>query len=345
MPEIPFRDLEKLQKSRFDAWETRQDVIDRSLLRLYKASYDETVGQMAKLYAKVGLTSPDEGVYIRKEDAIRYNQFNNRPENLKTEMDMLRKKGIKLTEENSAQSVQDAYYGGQWSFEQAVSVPLPIPALPIAAIQEAVYPSLRFGPNKEAGINLISTWNKNSINMLYKTQSAMMRGLTQGYSYTKMARSIKDEFDKGLWQAMRVVRTEAGRCWSEGAEEAHGAALEAGLEVRKRWSAALDSRTRLSHANLDSTYADKDGLFWISGSSAPQPREFGVAAEDISCRCAAYDVLDGIEPSVRRIRGLEGDDKYSSENAKSRIVPYQSFEQWAKQMGWTKEKGWPKKSI
>jgi hypothetical protein len=141
---------------------------------------------------------------------------------------------------------------------------------------------------------------------------------------------------------MRVVRTEAGRCWSEGAEKSHEAAIEAGLDVKKRWSAALDSRTRLSHARLDGTYADKDGLFWISGSSAPQPRQFGVAAEDINCRCAVYDVLEGLEPSMRRIRDLEGDDGHSSEKAKSRIVPYQSFETWAKPQGWTADKGWPK---
>lgn len=328
MPDLPFRDLAKLQQSRFDAWETRQDVIDRILLRNYKSAYDETVGQMAKLYEKVGLPSPEGGVYIRKEDAIRYNQFNNRLENLKAEIEILRKKGVKLTEENSAQSIQDAYYGGQWSFEQAVSIPLPIPALPIAAIRAAVYSDV-------SGLDLVKTWNKNSTDMYYKTQSAIMRGLTQGYSYTKMARSIKDEFNKGLSDALRVVRTESGRCWSEGAEDAHDEALAAGLNVRKRWSATLDMRTRPSHGRLDGTYADEEGLFWIDGMSAPQPREFGDPAEDINCRCAVYDVLDDIEPEVRRVRNDSGKG--------SKIVPYQTFEQWAEPRGYDPVKGWPKR--
>jgi SPP1 gp7 family putative phage head morphogenesis protein len=335
MADLPFRDLAKLQEQRFNAFETKQDVIDRILLRNFKAAYEETVGQMAKLYAKVGQENAKDGYYIHKEDAIRYNQFNNRLENLKAEIETLRKKGVKLTEENSAQSVQDAYYGGQWAFEQAVSVPLPIPALLIAAIWAAVYSDV-------SGLDLVKTWAKNSTDMYYKTQSAMMRGLTQGYSYTKMARSIKDEFDKGLWQAQRVVRTEAGRCWSEGAEEAHGAALEAGLDVRKRWSAALDSRTRTSHARLDGQYADEEGYFNSGGDMALQPRTFGIAAQDINCRCAVYDVLDGIEPSVRRIRGETAEDGYSSQNAQSRIVPYQTFEQWAAPRGWSPERGWPK---
>ncbi|MCK9361830.1 phage head morphogenesis protein [Patescibacteria group bacterium] len=323
--------MAKLQQSRFDAFETQQNVIDRILLRNYKAAYEETIGQMAKLYAKVGLKTPVDGMSIRKEDAIRYNQFQNRLDNLAAEMKGLRAKGVKLTEETSAQAVQDAYYGGQWAFEQAVSVPLPIPALPISVIRVAVYSDV-------SGLDLVKTWDKNTIDGIYKTQAAMMRGLTQGYSYAKMASAIKGEFDKGLWQAMRVVRTEAGRCWSEGAEAAHQAASEAGLNVRKRWSAALDRRTRLDHAALDGTYADDEGLFHIGGLSAPQPREFGDPAQDISCRCNAYDVLDGIEPSVRRIR-----DDYTDPKSGSSICPYQTFEQWATKYGWTKEKGWPKK--
>jgi hypothetical protein len=340
MPE--FRDLAKLQESQFMAWEERQKIIDRVLLANYRAAYKETMAQIASLYAKVGLDDPVKGVYIRKEDAIRYNQLGNRLANLEDELKALGKKGVRLTEDNSAQSIQDGYYRNAWAYTQTVGMELGIPALPIDAIREAVYPSLRFGPNKETGLNLVSTWNKNSTDMLYKTQSALMRGITMGQSYTKMAGSIKTEFDKGLWQAMRVVRTEAGRCWSEGAEKSHEAAIEAGLDVKKRWSAALDKRTRIEHARLDGTYADKDGLFWIGGEGQPQPRLFSDPAQSINCRCAVYDVLEGLEPTMRRIRDLEGDDGYSSEKAKSRIVPYQSFETWAKPQGWTADKGWPR---
>jgi len=330
MADLPFRDLAKLQQSRFDAFETQQNVIDRILLRNYKAAYEETIGQMAKLYAKVGLKSPVDGMSIRKEDAIRYNQFQNRLDNLAAEMKGLRARGVRLTEETSAQAVQDAYYGGQWAFEQAVSVPLPIPALPISVIRAAVYSDV-------SGLDLVKTWDKNTIDGIYKTQAAMMRGLTQGYSYAKMARAIKDEFDKGLWQAMRVIRTEAGRCWSVGAEEAHEAAIEAGLQVRKRWSheiGLIGRKDRPAHGHLDGTYADENGLFWSNGYSAPRPRLFGVAKEDINCACDAYDVLDGITPEVRRIRNDSGKG--------SEILPYQTFEQWAISKGWTAEKGWPK---
>jgi hypothetical protein len=317
-----FADLKKLEESRFAAWEKRQDYIDKILLRNYKTAYQETIDQMAKLYAKVGLKTPIDGRSIRMEDAVHYRQLENKLDNIASEMVKLRNKGVKLTEENSANSIQDAYYGNQWALEQTVGVVLPIPALPVGVIRASVF-------SDESGLNLVKTWEKNSMDARWATQATITRGVTQGYSYTKMARAIKDQFDKGLWQAMRVVRTEAGRNWSEGAEALHGKATELGLEVRKRWSAALDMRTRTTHASLDGTYADDKGLFWIDGSSAEQPRLFGVAAEDINCRCSAYDVLDDIGPTVRRIRGKG-------------IQPYQTFEEWATPAGWTKERGWPK---
>jgi len=330
MPDLPFRDLAKLQEQGFYASEAARDkAIDRALLRLYKDAFDRTSADIAKLYAKVGLSTPAQTpsgpIYIRKEDAIRYNQLSNKLQNLADEMTRLRNAGTKLTEETSAQAIQDGYYRNVWAYDQAVGVKLGIPALPIAAIRASVY-------SDASGLDLVKTWAKNTTAGIYSTQSAIMRGITNGDSYTKIARTIKGEFNKGLSDALRVVRTEAGRCWSEGAEDAHGRALEAGLEVRKRWSATLDKRTRSSHGHLDGTYADENGLFWIDGYSAPQPREFGVPSIDISCRCAVYDVLDGIEPSVRRIRD-EG------------IVPYVKFDEWASAKGYNPVKGWPKVSM
>jgi hypothetical protein len=326
VPELPFRDLAKLQEQGFYASEeARNKAIDRALLRLYKDAFDRTTADIAKLYAKVGLSSPEGGVYIRKEDAIRYNQLANKLQNLANEMTALRTKGVKLTEETSAQAIQDGYYRNVWAYDQAVGIPLGIPALPIATIRASVY-------SDASGLDLIKTWAKNITAGIYSTQSAIMRGITNGDSYTKIARTIKGEFDKGLWQAIRVVRTEAGRNWSEGAEASHEAAQEAGLDVKKRWSATLDSRTRADHAMMDGKYADEEGYFHIGGYAAEQPRMFGVAEQDIHCRCSTYDVIDDIEPSVRRIRG-EG------------IVEYKTFEDWARPKGWTPEKGWPKVAL
>ncbi|MFA6143095.1 MAG: hypothetical protein WC738_07380, partial [Candidatus Omnitrophota bacterium] len=136
MPDIPFRDLAKLQEQGFYASEAARDkAIDRALLRLYKDAFDRTSADIAKLYAKVGLSTPvstpSGPIYIRKEDAIRYNQLANKLQNLADEMTELRGKGVKLTEETSAQAIQDGYYRNVWAYDQAVGVRLGIPASPI----------------------------------------------------------------------------------------------------------------------------------------------------------------------------------------------------------------------
>jgi len=332
VPDIPFRDLAKLQEQGFYASEAaRNKAIDQTLLRLYRDAYVKTTASIAKLYAKVGLETPLQTpsgpVFIRKEDAIRYKQLDNLLTNLADEMVKLRHKGVTLTEETSAMAIQDGYYRNVWAYDQAVGVRLGIPALPIAAIRASVY-------SEVSGLDLVKTWAKNTDNGNYATRSAIMRGITNGYSYTKVARSVKTEFDKGLWQAQRVVRTEAGRCWSEGAEDAHNAANEAGLVTKKRWSAALDKRTRPSHGALDGTFADEEGLFYLGGEGKPQPRMFSDPAESINCRCAVYDVIDDILPEVRRVRNDSGKG--------SRILPYQDWNTWAASRGWSPERGFPK---
>lgn len=324
MADPAFRDLQKLEEANVLAEEKRIKLVERALLRNYKAAYDETVKQIADLYKKVGLTDPVNGISIRKEDAIRYNQLANRLQAIADEMTKLRKAGVKLTEESNYQAVQDGYYRTAYAYDQAVGVALGIKSLPIQAIRASVY-------SESSGMSFIKTWAKNSELERARVSATITRGITNGYSYPKMARQIKGNFERGLKDAIRVVRTEAGRAWSEGYLAANEEAESVGLDIRKRWSATLDGRTRTDHARLDGTYADKDGLFWLGGESAQAPRLFGVPEQDINCRCAAYDVIEGIEPKVRRIRD-EG------------IVPYKTFSEWAEPKGWTKEKGWPKQS-
>lgn len=322
MSDPAFRDLQKLQEAGVLAEDRRVKLVDRILMRNYQAAYKATVAEIARLYEKVGLVNPVDGVHIRKEDAIRYNQLANHLQNIADEMTILRKKGVKLTEESNAQAVQDGYYRTAYAYDQAVGVALGIRALPISAIRASIY-------SESSGMSFIKTWKKNNDAERARLSATITRGITNGYSYTKTARAVKTDFERGLKDALRVVRTEAGRAWSEGYLSAHDEAVDAGLNIRKRWSSTLDFRTRPEHGALDGTFADKDGLFWIGGKSAEAPRLFGDPAEDINCRCAAYDVIDDITPSVRRIRG-EG------------IVPYKTFEGWAEPKGWIKERGWPR---
>ena len=56
--------------------------------------------------------------------------------------------------------------------------------------------------------------------------------------------------------------------------------------AKKRWSAILDGKTRLTHDILDGTTVNVGEKFYsISGDSALFPGGFESAAENANCRC------------------------------------------------------------
>ena len=68
--------------------------------------------------------------------------------------------------------------------------------------------------------------------------------------------------------------------------DAANKAKEKGADVVKQWDATLDSRTRPHHAQLDGQIRELNKPFEVAGRKAMYPSGFGIAAEDIHCRCA-----------------------------------------------------------
>ncbi len=54
----------------------------------------------------------------------------------------------------------------------------------------------------------------------------------------------------------------------------------------------------------------------IGGHKAKGPRLFGVAKEDISCRCTTIEVVEDIEPKLRK------------DNDNKKIVKYKNYADW-----------------
>ena len=79
-----------------------------------------------------------------------------------------------------------------------------------------------------------------------------------------------------------------------------------GIEVRKRWVATLDSRTRPTHRQLDGEAADVEGKF-PNGCRFPGDPQ-GPAAEVWNCRCTLVSDLDGYDAlsAGRMDKNLEG---------------------------------------
>lgn len=167
-------------------------------------------------------------------------------------------------------------------------------------------------------LTLPAILERNRANVIYKIQQEITEGLIAGESYASMAKRLRDRLDIDKRKSQLVARTEGGRAQSLGKEAAFRQA-EKQLNVKKVWDAALDQRTRLSHQTLDGQYADEEGYFHLRGAQSLGPRLWGIAKEDIQCRCAVRVEVDGRQPEVRRAR---------LEDGTTTVIPYTTFEDW-----------------
>ena len=110
------------------------------------------------------------------------------------------------------------------------------------------------------------------------------RGIATSDSYANIARNVASASNVGFNRAMRIARTEGHRVQVEAASDAQYAAKEAGADIVKQWNAALDGRTRESHARVDGEIRELDEKF-SNGLKYPGDSAGG-AAEVINCRCA-----------------------------------------------------------
>ena len=110
------------------------------------------------------------------------------------------------------------------------------------------------------------------------------RGIATGSEYKVIARNIAADSNVGFNRAMRVARTEGHGVQVQAAVDVQHKAKEKGADIVKQWNAALDGRTRESHARVDGEIRELDEKF-SNGLKYPGDSAGG-AAEVVNCRCA-----------------------------------------------------------
>lgn len=117
--------------------------------------------------------------------------------------------------------------------------------------------------------------------------SEISRGIATGRTWAEIAQIIDRRKNINLYRASRIARTEGHRVQQTAAFDAMKKAKGKGADLVKQWDATLDDRTRPDHALLDGQIREVDEPFEVSGYQAMMPGQFGIASEDIHCRCAA----------------------------------------------------------
>lgn len=173
---------------------------------------------------------------------------------------------------------EDGFLGAMYDM-QGQGVPLIMPIDPEEMIKavsidsrlsKSLYESLGIGLDK----------------MKKTIREEISRGIASGMMYEQIGVRIDSRTNSGRYNAVRIARTEGQRIANEATYHAQMEAKERGADIVKQWCGILDGRIRPSHAELHNQIKDMDEYFEVNGHRALYPSGFGVASEDINCRCS-----------------------------------------------------------
>lgn len=123
--------------------------------------------------------------------------------------------------------------------------------------------------------------------------SAVTQAVLQGQTIPQLAASIAGIAAMDQRAAMKAARTAMTSAHSLGKLKGYERAADMGIDVKKQWLAALDSRTRGSHRHLDGEVVELDAEF-SNGLKYPGDPD-GPASEVYNCRCTLVPVIGDVE--------------------------------------------------
>lgn len=122
-------------------------------------------------------------------------------------------------------------------------------------------------------------------------------GLAEGASTADIQSRLQQAAAFTPTRALRIARTETTRATNAGTQAAYESYERVtGDTIRKQWLSSRDAHVRGSHRSVDGQTVGVNEDFTLisgdhSGSTAPAPGLFGIAGEDINCRCTTIPVL------------------------------------------------------
>ena len=136
-------------------------------------------------------------------------------------------------------------------------------------------------PPKKLNRGKDERWNQK------KVTGSVLQGIIQGESIDDIAKRIaRDTAQQNSKAMIRYARTATTGAQNAGRMETMHRAHGMGINVRKRWLATLDSRTRDSHQRLDGKEADVDEPFKSEFGDIMFPGDPHAHPADVyNCRC------------------------------------------------------------
>lgn len=300
------------------------------------------VAEMFRRYSK--------GNELSFTDLNKYNRYQKEMKLISDSLTGDYRKIVKDIQEQANYQYVTKYLLTAYIIEQSIK---PAPDMGFDIPSAATIKQILLNPIAELTLPRIMESHRNEI--VRKINIEIAQGFIAGEGYSDIARRLENQLGFASKKARLVARTETGRSRSIAAEKVFDQAAEH-AKITKVWASMLDMRVRTSHRILDSQEADKDGYFHYKKWKAKGPRLWGIASMDIQCRCVVIMKVNGKLPENRRERDYMDDkyqkkladriDKYMANEsmtyiqalkraqkeiqAPSRVIPYISYENWAK---------------
>ena len=152
-------------------------------------------------------------------------------------------------------------------------------------------------------------------------------GILLGEPIGTIANRVRNLSDANRAGAIRNARTAVTGAQNAGRQESYYRAKEMGLNLRKRWIATKDNRTRHAHAMLDGQTVPLDKPFEIEGQELMFPGDpTGLPRLVWNCRCTMRTVeKEGIEAEPRQMRVR---DPETGRNVLVNEMTYPEWEDW-----------------
>lgn len=196
-------------------------------------------------------------------------------------LDALQNKEFENIAEYLTGCYEDGFLGALYDIHgQGIPFIFPIDQ---AQVVEAIQTNSKISTNLYTRLGEDVSYLKKSI------RAELSRGIASGSTWAEMAAHIahgmNSPFHKAMNKAMRIARTEGHRIQNRAQMDTLNKAKENGADVVKQWISTLDDRTRETHKILDGQIREIEDYFEVNGHKAKYPGGFGVASEDIHCRC------------------------------------------------------------
>ncbi|WP_026678211.1 phage minor head protein [Fictibacillus gelatini] len=283
---------------------------ERTIAMQYAVTLNEIRQALAKLYEKY-----ETGGVLTYAEMAKYDRLTKFMEQIDRLLGSRYKQLKSLIYDVLGESYLDGYYLTAWAVETDTLSKLAYSAVSADMIMAMI-------ENPISGLTLSERLERNRSLIVYTIRQEITQGLVKGESYKTMATRLKGALEDDAVKAMRIVRTEAHRVKENGKLDSAIHANKNGVIMMKEWNSMQDERVRpgrgigkkdakgsADHRMLNGKKIPVEQNFKGKLGEGPAPGKFGIASEDINCRCfLTYSVEKVTKPDSKELESMTFED-------------------------------------